>query len=128
MERRRISTKGTTKARVFPEPVAASTATSLKEHRRGIVAAWTGVQKLKPASAKASRTGSEIGGFTSEKRVSVNALLLLFASITAAVCLRRRFWVFLRNQNDTELCSFDAFGVYLHIMDLFEISFSFSAS
>lgn len=37
--RRRISTRGTTKARVFPEPVAASTATSLYVQSKGMVAA-----------------------------------------------------------------------------------------
>lgn len=73
-DRRRISTIGIRKARVFPEPVAASTATSLKLHSRGIVAAWTGVQNLKPACDNASRTVSERGGFRSEKRVTVNAL------------------------------------------------------
>lgn len=74
-QRRRISTSGTTKARVFPEPVAASTATSLKLHSKGMVAAWTGVQKSKPERVRASRIGSESGGLRSEKRVSVKALL-----------------------------------------------------
>lgn len=73
--RRRISTKGTTKARVFPEPVAASTATSLWPQRRGMVAAWTGVQKRKPPRVRVSRTGSESEGRRSEKRVVVRARL-----------------------------------------------------
>ena len=73
--RRRISTRGTTKARVLPEPVVASTATSLKLHSKGIVAAWTGVQKSKPPAVRAWTTGSESGGLRSEKRVLLNALL-----------------------------------------------------
>ena len=64
-----------TKARVLPEPVAASTATSLKLQSKGMVAAWTGVQKSKPECDRAWRTGSESGGFRSEKRTLVNALL-----------------------------------------------------
>lgn len=39
-----------------------------------MVAAWTGVQKSKPDCDRACRTGSESGGFRSEKRVLVNAL------------------------------------------------------
>lgn len=42
--RRRISTRGIMKARVLPEPVAASTETSWWAFKRGIVDAWTGVQ------------------------------------------------------------------------------------
>lgn len=40
------------------------------------------MQNSKPASAKASRTGSESGGFKSEKRVSVNALFGLDSILT----------------------------------------------
>lgn len=68
---------GTTNARVLPEPVAASTATSLKLHSRGIVAACTGVQKSNPDRLRASRTGSERRGSRSEKRVVVRARLRL---------------------------------------------------
>lgn len=39
------------------------------------MAAWTGVQNSKPASVRASRTGSESEGLRSEKRVLVKALL-----------------------------------------------------
>ena len=38
-----FSNMGITKARVFPEPVTASTTTSLWRMKRGIVEAWTGV-------------------------------------------------------------------------------------
>ncbi|MQM02680.1 hypothetical protein Taro_035449, partial [Colocasia esculenta] len=74
-QRRRISTRGTTKARVLPEPVAASTTTSLKRHSKGITWAWTGVQKWKPPCSRTWRTGSERCGSSSEKRVVVRALL-----------------------------------------------------
>lgn len=39
---------GTTKARVFPEPVTASTTTSLCRMKSGIVDAWTGVIRVCP--------------------------------------------------------------------------------
>ncbi|GER55877.1 NAD(P)H-hydrate epimerase [Striga asiatica] len=65
--RRRISTRGITKARVFPEPVAASTATSLKLHSKG-------VQNSKRDKVSASRTASESGGSKSENLVVVSAL------------------------------------------------------
>lgn len=41
------------------------------------MAAWTGVHNSKPAWVRASRTGSESGGLSSEKRVLVKALLWL---------------------------------------------------
>ena len=73
--RRRISTSGTTKARVLPKLVAASTATSLQLQSKGIVAAWIGVQNLKPAWVRASRTGSEseveIGGARFDQRTAL---------------------------------------------------------
>ena len=56
---RRISTSGTTKARVLPKPVAASTMTSLQLQSKGIVAAWIGMQNSKPAWVRASRIDSE---------------------------------------------------------------------
>ena len=91
--RRRISTRGTTKAKVFPEPVAASTATSLKLQSKGMVAAWTGVQKWKPDWVRASRTGSDSGGLSSENRVVVRALFGSEESAGAAAMssLHRRF-------------------------------------
>lgn len=71
--RRRISTTGTMKARVFPEPVAASTATSLCDSRCGMVAACTGVQRRKPPRCSASTTSADSAGDISENFRSVSA-------------------------------------------------------
>ena len=46
---------GITKARVFPEPVTASTTTSLCCMNNGIVAAWTGVIWVWPIASMTSR-------------------------------------------------------------------------
>ena len=60
--RHKISTMGSTNARVLPLPVHASTATSLCEHSRGIVAACTGVARTNPsASSVASERASSAG-------------------------------------------------------------------
>ena len=71
--RRRISTTGTMKERVFPEPVAASTATSLCDRRCGMVAACTGVQRRKPPRCSASTTSADNAGDISKNFCSVNA-------------------------------------------------------
>jgi hypothetical protein len=63
---RRISTTGTMNARVFPEPMAASTATSLCDNRCGMAAAWTGVHRWKPSRSSASTTSGDSVGESSE--------------------------------------------------------------
>jgi hypothetical protein len=79
--RRSISTTGTTKARVFPEPVAASTATSLCDSSSGMVAACTGVHRRKPPRFRASTTSGDRAGDISENRCSVSALFFLAAAV-----------------------------------------------
>ena len=79
--RRSISTTGTTKARVFPEPVAASTATSLCDSSSGMVAACTGVHRRKPPRFRASTTSGEMAGDSSENLCSVSARFFLAAAV-----------------------------------------------
>lgn len=83
--RRKISTSGSKKARVLPEPVAASTATSLCEQRRGMVAACTGVAKLKPKDCSTSRVDSDREGRSSEKGTVLSELMMMFLSVCSYV-------------------------------------------
>jgi len=83
--RRRISTTGTMKARVFPEPVAASTATSLCDSRCGMAAACTGVHRWKPPRSRASTTSGDSAGDSSENLRSVNAPFRAAAAAAADV-------------------------------------------
>ena len=55
---RSFSTTGTTNASVLPEPVHASTATSLFPANSGMVASCTGVARLKPWAARTRRVSS----------------------------------------------------------------------
>lgn len=71
--RRRISTTGTTKASVLPEPVAASTATSLCESSSGMAAACTGVHRRNPPPFRAFTTSGDSAGDSSENLCSVSA-------------------------------------------------------
>lgn len=65
--RRRTSTAGSTKARVLPEPVTASTATSLLEHSKGMVAACTGVGVTKPCASRSPRDSAHRRGTSPAK-------------------------------------------------------------
>ena len=56
---RSFSTTGITKARVFPEPVQASTATSLCPQNSGIVASCTGVAMMKPSSVSTASVAGD---------------------------------------------------------------------
>lgn len=51
-----------TYAKVFPEPVTASTTTSLLPRNIGIAAFWTGVAAANPIADMASNSHSESGG------------------------------------------------------------------
>lgn len=54
---RSLSATGITKANVLPDPVHASTATSLFPENAGMTASWTGVGVLKPSVVSMSRMG-----------------------------------------------------------------------
>ena len=56
-----------TDARVFPDPVTASTTTSLFPMNNGIVLAWTGVVLVNPMEFMASRIHSDRGGVSASQ-------------------------------------------------------------
>lgn len=98
MDRRRISTSGTRKARVFPEPVTALTLTSLWLQSKGIVLAWTGVQISKPDRSSAEMISPERQDLRSEKRGGLNASSVFGnKSMTAAADSRRSLPLFALN-------------------------------
>ena len=72
--RRIFSMRGMMKARVLPDPVQASTATSLLPANKGMVASCTGVVRSKPNDATTCRVSGEIS-LMSQNRL-VCAILL----------------------------------------------------
>mmetsp|Transcript_10346 Transcript_10346/g.25429 ORF Transcript_10346/g.25429 Transcript_10346/m.25429 type:complete len:382 (-) Transcript_10346:18-1163(-) len=67
-DRARISIMGSTKARVLPEPVHASHATSLFPAKRPIAAACTGVARSNPCAASTASDAARSGGVSAPKR------------------------------------------------------------
>lgn len=60
--RKSFSTTGIKNDKVFPLPVTASTTTSLCAINRGMAEAWTGVMRVKPIEATASKAHCDSGG------------------------------------------------------------------
>ena len=72
-----FSRTGTTKASVFPEPVTASTTTSLCCMNNGIVAAWTGVicvWPIAPITSRLSRRFEMSSGWSRPKRTHIHGV------------------------------------------------------
>jgi hypothetical protein len=63
-ERLSFSIRGIRNARVFPDPVQASTETSLLPQNNGMAASWTGVARSKPKDSKTASVSGEICGIS----------------------------------------------------------------